>query len=386
MQQKNKKHIAIIGSTGNIGTQALDVIQNNEDLFTVEVLTANNNADLLIQQAKKFNPNAVVIVNEDKYLQVKEALQPLDIKVFSGSKSLEDIMTFSQIDIVLIAVVGIAGLRPTMAAVNNNKTIALSNKETMVVSGEIITRKAIENNVAILPVDSEHSAIFQCLQGEINNKIRRIYITASGGVFRGKSKDELKNITPKDALHNPNWVMGQKVTIDSATLMNKGLETIEAHWLFNVPVKDIIAVVHPQSVIHSMVEFEDGSIKAQMAKADMRIPINYALCYPKRVKTSGLNLNLFSCGPLTFEKPDFDTFPCLTLAYNAIEQGGIMPCVLNAANEVAVNKFLTNKISFLSIADMVSKAMETTKNIQNPTLEDYLQTDKIIREKLEKDY
>ena len=314
---QKKKHIALLGSTGSIGTQTLDIVRKHKDEFAVEVLTAGTNADLLIQQALEFEPNAVVIADQTKYELVKQALKDTFIKVFAGSKSIEEVVEFDDIDIVLTALVGFAGLKPTLSAIKAKKTIALSNKETLVVAGDLITRLANENNVPILPVDSEHSAIFQCLQGEYHNKIKKILLTASGGAFRGKKKHELENITVKQALQNPNWSMGKKVTIDSATLMNKGLEVIEAKWLFGVEASNITPIIHPQSIIHSMVEFEDGSIKAQMSVPDMRLPILYALSYPFRIPTKQKELNLFEIGSLDFYKPDMETFPCLSLAFSA---------------------------------------------------------------------
>lgn len=378
-----KRNIAILGSTGSIGTQALDVIRRNPDLFQVEVLTAGTNADLLIQQAIEFKPNAVVIADENKYIYVKQALENEYIKVFAGNEAIEQVVSFKDIDIVLTAIVGFAGLKPTIEAIKHNKVIALANKETMVVAGELITQLAKENSVPIIPVDSEHSAIFQCIQGEYQNNIKQILLTASGGAFRGKTKQELRTVTLDQALTNPNWQMGKKVTIDSASLMNKGLEVIEAKWLFDVSVDKITVVVHPQSIIHSMVEFEDGSIKAQMARADMRLPILYALSYPLRVKFDSTPLNLFDVGRLTFEKPDIDTFPCLNLAYKAIRKGGNMPCIMNAANEIAVKKFLNNEISFLQIPEIISKAMDTFSFVKDCTLDTYLQTDMEVKQSLQ---
>lgn len=382
----NKKHIAILGSTGSIGTQTLDVIRKNPELFCVEVLTANENADLLVQQALEFQPNCVVIANEQKYEQVKDALKNTFIKVFAGEKSIEDVVCFDEIDIVLVSLVGFSGLKPTIAAIKAKKVIALANKETLVVGGELITALAEENNVPILPVDSEHSAIFQCLQGEILNPVKRILLTASGGAFLGKRKEELEDMKASDALKHPNWSMGKKVTIDSATLMNKGLEVIEARWLFGVDAKNIVPVIHPQSIVHSMVEFEDGSIKAQMGKTDMRLPILYALSYPKRVKMPELSMDIFSISNLTFSKPDTETFPCLSLAFKAIEKGGNLPTIMNAANEIAVQRFLEDKISFLQIPEIIEKAMDTYTFIQCPTYEDFLATDKEVRESLAKIY
>ncbi len=383
---KDKKHIAILGSTGSIGTQALEVIDKLSDEFVVEVLTANNNAELLVQQALKYEPNCVIIANKDKYTYVKQALSGTFIKVYAGGESIEEVVRFKDVDIVLVALVGIAGLKPTIEAIKAKKIIALANKETMVVAGEQVSLLAQQNNVPILPVDSEHSAIFQCLQGEYHNKIARILLTCSGGTFFGKDREYLKKITPQQAMKNPNWVMGNKVTIDSASLMNKGLEVIEARWLFNVLPKDIEVVVHPQSIIHSMVEFEDGSIKAQMAPPDMHLPIMYALTYPVRAKVKEKGLDIFSIKNLSFFKPDIDTFPCLNIAYQAIEQGGNMPCCMNAANEIAVQKFLQEKISFLQIPELISKAMQETTFVKEPTLEDYFLLDRQVKEKIDKDY
>ncbi|MCQ2326020.1 MAG: 1-deoxy-D-xylulose-5-phosphate reductoisomerase [Bacteroidales bacterium] len=382
----NKKHIAILGSTGSIGTQTLDVIRKNPELFCVEVLTANENADLLVQQALEFQPNCVVIANEQKYEQVKDALKNTFIKVFAGEKSIEDVVCFDEIDIVLVSLVGFSGLKPTISAIKAKKVIALANKETLVVGGKLITALAEENNVPILPVDSEHSAIFQCLQGEILNPVKRILLTASGGAFLGKKREELAGMKASDALKHPNWSMGKKVTIDSATLMNKGLEVIEARWLFGVDAKNIVPVIHPQSIVHSMVEFEDGSIKAQMGKTDMRLPILYALSYPKRVKMPELSMDIFSISNLTFSKPDTETFPCLSLAFKAIEKGGNLPTIMNAANEIAVQRFLEDKVSFLQIPEIIEKAMDTYTFIQCPTYEDFLATDKEVRESLAKIY
>lgn len=383
---QKKKHIALLGSTGSIGTQTLDIVRKHKDEFAVEVLTAGTNADLLIQQALEFEPNAVVIADQTKYELVKQALKDTFIKVFAGSKSIEEVVEFDDIDIVLTALVGFAGLKPTLSAIKAKKTIALSNKETLVVAGDLITRLANENNVPILPVDSEHSAIFQCLQGEYHNKIKKILLTASGGAFRGKKKHELENITVKQALQNPNWSMGKKVTIDSATLMNKGLEVIEAKWLFGVEASNITPIIHPQSIIHSMVEFEDGSIKAQMSVPDMRLPILYALSYPFRIPTKQKELNLFEIGSLDFYKPDMETFPCLSLAFSAIEKGGNMPCIMNAANEIAVEEFLKGSISFLDIPKIIEKAMKESSFIANPSMEDYFTTDKEVKQRCRKDY
>lgn len=377
-----QKRIAIIGSTGSIGRQALEVIEHHKEKLCVEVLTANKQADLLIEQALKFDPNAVVIADKSQYQKVKEALSSTDIKVFAGQEALEDIVQMETIDIVLTAIVGFAGLRPTIKAIEAKKPIALSNKETLVVGGELITKLSIENSVPIIPVDSEHSAIFQCLAGEFYNPIEKIILTASGGPFLGKTKDELNNITPKQALNHPNWVMGNKVTIDSATLMNKGLEVIEAKWLFDLSVDKIEAVIHPQSVIHSMVEFEDGSVKAQMGLADMRLPIQYALTYPERLKTNFPKFNILDFPNLSFLKPDMETFPCLGLAYQAIQKGGNMPTIMNAANEIAVEAFLRGGIGFLEIPEIIANAMSKYNFIAKANVNDFFETDKEVREEL----
>ena len=377
-----QKKVAIIGSTGSIGRQALEVIEHHKEKLCVEVLTANKQADLLIEQALKFDPNAVVIADKSQYQKVKEALSSTDIKVFAGQEALEDIVQMETIDIVLTAIVGFAGLRPTIKAIEAKKPIALSNKETLVVGGELITKLSIENSVPIIPVDSEHSAIFQCLAGEFYNPIEKIILTASGGPFLGKTKDELNNITPKEALNHPNWVMGNKVTIDSATLMNKGLEVIEAKWLFDLSVDKIEAVIHPQSVIHSMVEFEDGSVKAQMGLADMRLPIQYALTYPERLKTNFPKFNILDFPNLSFLKPDTETFPCLSLAYQAIQKGGNMPTIMNAANEIAVEAFLRGGIGFLEIPEIIANAMSKYNFIAKANVNDFFETDKEVREEL----
>lgn len=376
---KKKTKIAILGSTGSIGTQALDVISQHKSLFEVEVLTANNNAKLLIQQAKKYNPNFVVITNEKKYSEVFSALDKRGIKVFCGEKSLEDIVESENIDIVLTALVGYAGLKPTMKAIKRGKKIALANKETLVVAGDLITKTSLEYGAEIIPVDSEHSAIFQCLVGEANNNIEKIYLTASGGPFRGFGVDRLRAVTKKEALKHPNWVMGAKITIDSATLMNKGLEVIEAKWLFDLASSQIDVVVHPQSIIHSAVQFEDGSIKAQIGVPDMMLPIQYSLGFPKRIKNNFKRFSFFDYPELTFEKPDFKTFQNLQLAYSAMEKGGNAACVLNAANEVAVDSFLNDKIAFLKMPDLIGNCLEKITFVHNPQIEDYIETDKETR-------
>ena len=368
---KKKKNIAILGSTGSIGTQALQVIKENQEHFACEVLVANSNADLLIKQAIEFQPNAVVIADETKYSEVKKELASHDIKVFAGSKSVEQIVEMESIDMVLTSMVGFAGLPSTIHAIKNKKPIALANKETLVVAGELITKLAQENAVNIYPVDSEHSAIFQCLVGEFHNPIEKIILTASGGPFRGKTKRDLQHITKQQALKHPNWSMGAKITIDSATLMNKGLEVIEAKWLFNVKPSQIEVVVHPQSIIHSLVQFTDGSIKAQLGLPDMKLPIHYAFSYPNRVATSFERFDFTKYPAFTFEKPDTETFANLALAFAALDKGGVMPCVLNAANEIAVDAFLKEKISFLQMSEMVETCLMKINNKQNPSLEDY---------------
>lgn len=381
-----KRRIAILGSTGSIGKQALDVISQHSDLLTAEVLTANTQADELIRQALLFKPNCVVIGDKNLYPQVKNALSETETKVFAGSESLDDVVQMDCVDMVLTAVVGFAGLSPTIKAIESGKTIALSNKETLVVGGEYISRLAIERKVVVLPVDSEHSAVFQCLNGEVGNAIRTIYLTASGGPFRRMSRADMENVTVEQALRHPNWSMGRKVTIDSASMMNKGLEMIEAKWLFGVEAKQIKAVIHPQSIIHSMVEFEDGCLKAQLGVADMRLPIQYALMYPDRLPNNSKPFNPFENDTLTFEQPDFDRFPCLALAYEAIERGGNMPAVMNAANEVAVQAFLDGRIRFTQIADIIAKAMNTFSHIKQPSLEDYFMTDREVRTELQNEY
>ena len=375
----NKKNIAILGSTGSIGTQALEVISEHPDLFDVEVLTANNNASLLIEQSKKFMPNMVVISNEDKYKEVNDALFNLGIKVFAGKKSLDDIVEGENIDVVLTALVGYAGLTPTIKAIKAKKNIALANKETLVVAGELITGLCKQYGVNIYPVDSEHSAIFQCLVGENFNPIEKIYLTASGGPFRGWKKEKLQNIKKEQALKHPNWEMGAKITIDSATLMNKGLEVIEAKWLFDLKAEQIEVVVHPQSIIHSAVQFEDGSIKAQLGIPDMKLPIQYALGFPERLKNTFKRFNFMDYPNLTFEKPDAKTFRNLQLAYDAMEKGGNMPGILNAANEIAVASFLQDKIGFLNMSDLIADCMEKITFVSNPTLEDYIDSDETTR-------
>jgi len=374
-----KKNIAILGSTGSIGVQALEVIELHANLFNVEVLTANHNSSLLITQAKKFKPNAVVIVNEQKYNEVNEALKNEGIKVYAGTDSLDQIVALESIDVVLTALVGYSGLKPTISAIKSGKKIALANKETLVVAGELITSLCVDHKSLLYPVDSEHSAIFQCLIGEENNKIEKIYLTASGGPFRGKKTEELKAVTKKQALKHPNWVMGAKITVDSATLMNKGLEVIEAKWLFDLQKDQIEVLVHPQSIIHSAVQFEDGSIKAQMGVPDMKLPIQYALGFPNRLKNNFKRFNFFDYPRLTFEKADPKTFRNLTLAYKAMNKGGNSPCVLNAANEIAVTAFLNDKIGFLNMPDLIDNCIEKITFVKTPSLEDYIETDQQTR-------
>jgi 1-deoxy-D-xylulose-5-phosphate reductoisomerase len=377
--EEKKKQIAILGSTGSIGTQALEVISEHSNLFEVEVLTANNNSKLLIEQAIKFKPNTVVIANEEKYKEVDEALFKLGIKVFAGQQSLEEVVEAENIDVVLTALVGYSGLKPTIRAIKAKKTIALANKETLVVAGDLITKLCLENGVKIYPVDSEHSAIFQCLVGETYNPIEKIYLTASGGPFRRRLRNDLLNITKAQALKHPNWEMGAKITIDSASLMNKGLEVIEAKWLFDLKAEQIDVVVHPQSIIHSAVQFEDGSIKAQLGVPDMKLPIQYALGFPERLKNTFKRFSFMDYPNLTFEKPDLETFRNLQLAYNAMHKGGNMPCILNAANEIAVAAFLKDKIGFLNMSDLIADCMEKITFVSNPTLEDYVATNKETR-------
>lgn len=370
-----KKRIAILGSTGSIGTQALEVVEQNPDLFEIDCLTANSNADLLIAQAKKFKPNSVAIADDTKYLQVKEALANEPVKVFGGYNSIVQLMSLDSFDLVLTAMVGFSGLEPTLAAIRNKKTIALANKETLVVAGDIVTKLALENNVAIYPVDSEHSAIFQCLYGEFGNPIEKIILTASGGPFRGKKRDELSAVTRDQALKHPNWTMGAKITIDSASLMNKGLEMIEAKWLFNLRPDQIDVIVHPQSIIHSIVQFEDGSMKAQMGLPDMKLPIQVAMAYPHRIKNNFPRFDFVNYSNLTFEKPDLETFHCLSLAKEAMDKGGNLPCIMNAANEEAVASFLNREIGFLAIAETIEEVMTQATFIAQPTIEDYKNSD-----------
>ena len=370
-----QKRIAIFGSTGSIGTQALDVIAAHSDLFSAEILTAQSNDALLIKQALQFNPNIVVIGDEKKYLIVKEALASTSIKVFAGEKALEEVAGLDCYDMMLAGIVGYAGLRPTLQAVGMGKAVALANKETLVVAGDIVMQKARENRAAIIPVDSEHSAIFQCLIGEGNNQIDKIILTASGGPFLGKKPNFLVNVKRDHALQHPNWTMGAKITIDSATLMNKGLEMIEARWLFNLAPHQIKVVVHAQSIIHSMVQFEDGSIKAQMGLPDMKLPIQYAMAFPQRLKNNFPRYTFDKPNQLSFDEPDTRTFRNLQLAKEAMEKGGNTPCVLNAANEIAVYAFLRNRIGFLEMTELIEKTLEKINYIATPSLEDYFETD-----------
>ncbi|GAA4444450.1 1-deoxy-D-xylulose-5-phosphate reductoisomerase [Pontibacter saemangeumensis] len=373
------KRIAILGSTGSIGTQALDVIRANPDSFELEVLTAHSNADLLVQQALAFKPNAVVIAREDLYEQVRDALQQEDIKVYAGANALDAVVEMGTVDMVLTAMVGYAGLQPTIRAIKAGKQIALANKETLVVAGQLITGLAKEYGVNIYPVDSEHSAIFQCLAGEFHNPIEKVILTASGGPFRGRSTAELAQVTKAQALKHPNWDMGAKITIDSASLMNKGLEVIEAKWLFGLRNEQIEVVVHPQSIIHSLVQFEDGSIKAQLGLPDMKLPIQYALGYPQRLKSDFPRFSFMDYPQLTFEQPDLKTFRNLQIAFDAMEKGGNMPCILNAANEVAVSAFLHDEVGFLQMSDIIESCMAKVAYIANPSYEDYIETDRETR-------
>jgi 1-deoxy-D-xylulose-5-phosphate reductoisomerase len=373
------KNIAILGSTGSIGTQTLEVIRNNNTLFRAFLLTAHSNADLLISQAIEFKPEYAIIGDESKYPYVKTSLAHLPVKVLTGHQAIVDTITHPDITVVLTAMVGFAGLEPTIAAIKADKDIALANKETLVVAGELITGLAKQHNVKILPVDSEHSAIFQCLAGEEHNPVEKLILTASGGPFRGRDLDFLAHVTPQDALKHPNWVMGAKITIDSASLMNKGLEVIEARWLFDVEADQIDVIIHPQSIVHSLAQFRDGSIKAQMGLPDMKLPIQYALTYPNRIANDFKRFNFTDYPTLTFEKPDLDTFRNLSLAYAALKQGGNMPCIINAANEVVVAGFLSQSVSFLMMSTIIEECMQKINFIKQPTLTDYLNTDKETR-------
>jgi 1-deoxy-D-xylulose-5-phosphate reductoisomerase len=375
-----QKRIALFGSTGSIGTQALAVIEANPQLFTAEVLTAQQNDELLIQQALKFQPNIVVIGDESKYQKVKQALSSTDVKVFAGEKALEEVAAMDCYDLMLAGIVGFAGLKPTLQAVEQGKPVALANKETLVVAGDIVMQKAIEKRVPIIPVDSEHSAIFQCLVGENLNPIDKIILTASGGPFLGKKPNFLVNVKRDHALQHPNWSMGAKITIDSATLMNKGLEMIEAKWLFNLKPDQVQVLVHPQSIIHSMVQFEDGSIKAQMGLPDMKLPIQYAMAFPQRIVNQFPRYDFRKPNTLTFEEPDVKTFRNLALATEALQRGGNLPCILNAANEIAVYAFLRNRVGFLDMTDVIERTMNKMDFIAQPTLEQYFETDAAARE------
>ena len=370
-----KRQLAILGSTGSIGTQALQVIAEHADLFEVYALTANHNVDLLIEQARRFSPEAVVIADETLYPKLKEALGDLPIKTFAGSDAIAQIVEAQPIDMVLTAMMGYAGLYPTIRAIKAGKAIALANKETLVVAGELITRLALENRVPIIPVDSEHSAIFQCLAGENNNAIEKIILTASGGPFRTLSAEELKHVTKNEALKHPNWKMGAKITIDSASMMNKGFEVIEAQWLFNVTPDQIEVAVHPQSIVHSMVQFQDGAIKAQLGLPNMKLPIQYAFAYPHRLPSSDPKPRLEHYMSLTFERPDTDRFPLLGYAYEAMRQGGNMPCIMNAANEIVVEAFLHDRIAFTDMPRLIARAMDEVAFVATPTYDDYVATD-----------
>lgn len=376
---KEKRGIAILGSTGSIGTQALDVMAQHPDEFSLEVITANKNADLLIEQALRFDPNVVVITDESLYPKVKEALSSTDVKVFAGEKALNEVVQMDSVHMVLTAMVGYSGLKPTISAIDAGKDIALANKETLVVAGELITALAREKGVNIYPVDSEHSAIFQCIVGEFHNPIEKIYLTASGGPFRGKKADELSKVTRAQALKHPNWEMGAKITIDSASLMNKGLEVIEAKWLFGLNTDQIDVIVHPQSILHSIVQFRDGSMKAQMGLPDMRLPIQFALGYPRRLHSNFERFDFLRYPALTFEQPDKETFRNLALAYEALDKGGNTACVLNAANEIAVQAFLEERIGFLDIARINETCMSKMPFVAKPQLEDYVESNSETR-------
>ncbi|MFC4212487.1 1-deoxy-D-xylulose-5-phosphate reductoisomerase [Pedobacter lithocola] len=373
------KHITILGSTGSIGTQALEVIRDNPSIFKVFVLSALKNADLLIKQAIEFRPEYVVICDEKQYVYVKDSLSSINIKVLAGEDALTEVAAYPQSDVVLTAIMGSVGLKPTIAAIKAGKDIALANKETLVVAGELVTQLAKEYQVKILPVDSEHSAIFQCLVGEEQNEIEKIYLTASGGPFLGKDKNFLANVKKEQALKHPNWVMGAKITIDSASLMNKGLEVIEAKWLFDLTVDQIDVIVHPQSIIHSIVQFTDGSMKAQMGVPDMKLPIQYALNYPDRLKNNFKRFNFLEYPSFSFQKADLETFRNLGLAFDSLRKGGNMPCILNAANEIVVESFLKDEIGFLQMSDVIEQCMEKIQFIEKPQLVDYLETDKHSR-------
>lgn len=374
-QTPHIKRIAIFGSTGSIGTQALEVIAQHPDKFSVEILTCNGNDELVIDQALKFRPNIVVVAEDQKYTKVKEALANTDVKVFVGEKALEEVAFMDCYDIMLAAIVGYAGLKPTLNAINAGKAIALANKETLVVAGDIIMRTAVEKRVPVIPVDSEHSAIFQCLIGEMRNPVEKVILTASGGPFLGRKPNYLVNVKREHALQHPNWTMGAKISIDSATLMNKGLEMIEAKWLFNLSPDQIEVLIHPQSIIHSMVQFEDGSIKAQMGLPDMKLPIQYALGFPRRIKNNYPRTDFKKLKELSFEEPDLKTFKNLTLAMEALNKGGNLACIMNAANEIAVYAFLRNRIGFLDMTDVIERTMNKVAFIESPTLDEYFESD-----------
>lgn len=373
------KHIAILGSTGSIGTQTLEVVEANPDEFVVEVLTANNNVELLVSQAKKFHPNVVVIACEEKYLSLSEALKDEPIKVYAGMEAIAQVVQMDSVDMVVTAMVGYSGLLPTINAIKARKNIALANKETLVVAGEIIQRLALDYGVNIYPIDSEHSAIFQCLSGEFDNAIEKIYLTASGGPFRGKDKKFLETVTSGQALKHPNWDMGAKITIDSATMMNKGFEAIEAKWLFDLQPNQVDVIVHSQSIIHSIVQFQDGSMKAQMGLPDMKLPIQFAMTYPKRLRTDFPRFNFMDYPNLSFEKADVENFKNLSLAFQAMNLGGNMPCIVNAANEIVVDAFLKDKVGFLQMSDIIENCMQKAHFIQAPSYEDYVLTDEETR-------
>jgi 1-deoxy-D-xylulose-5-phosphate reductoisomerase len=374
-----QKRLAILGSTGSIGTQTLEVIERHPDHFALEILTAGSNADVLIAQARKFLPNHVVIANQEKYTYVSKELADLPVKVYAGSDALEQIVEMDSVDIIMSALVGFSGLQPTLRAIRAGKDIALANKETLVVGGDLVTRSAIENRVSIYPVDSEHSAIFQCIVGEELNPVEKVILTASGGPFLGKDKAYLQHVTREEALKHPNWCMGNKVTIDSASLMNKGLEVIEARWLFGLKPEQIEVIIHPQSIIHSLVQFEDGSLKAQLGIPDMKLPIQYALGFPRRLRSDFERFSFFDYPELTFQAPDLEIFPNLSLAFRALGKGGNMPCVLNAANEVAVNAFLEGQLGFFDMPGIIEKTMNSVSFIAAPDLNDYVETDSEAR-------
>ncbi|RYY54638.1 MAG: 1-deoxy-D-xylulose-5-phosphate reductoisomerase [Chitinophagaceae bacterium] len=374
-QQQNIRRIAIFGSTGSVGTQALEVIAAHPDKFSVEVLTAHGNEELLVEQAVKYNPNIVVIGDERKYEKVKQQLSSTNVKVFAGGSALDEVAAMDCYDLMLAAIVGYAGLKPTLAAIASGKAVALANKETLVVAGDIVMRTALENRVPVIPVDSEHSAIFQCLVGESRNKVEKVILTASGGPFLGRKPNYLVNVKREHALQHPNWSMGAKISIDSATLMNKGLEMIEAKWLFNLQPDQIQVVVHPQSIIHSMVQFEDGSVKAQMGLPDMKLPIQYALAFPRRLANEFPRLDFKKFNSLTFEEPDLRTFRNLALSIEALNKGGNLPAVMNAANEIAVYAFLRNRVNFLDMTDVIEKVMHKIPFVESPTLEEYYESD-----------